>query len=560
MTTPARNPPFRAEHIGSLLRPEELVEKRYAVADGSASAESLVPIEQKAIREVVDLQQQCGIHSITNGEYSRHMFWGTFFETLNGMEEINLRESGYDNSIFRAYAPDVKSFMHDKTIPNSVTVATGKISHTGKSSFLPELEYLKSILPRDKWKDIKLTLTSPSWYHFRYGPGKAYVKGVYANDEEYFADVAQAYRTELNILYDAGLRNAQVDDPNLAYFCSDAMLAGWRDDKQNFQTAEQQLHAYLRFYNRCFQRPADLHLGVHLCRGNYIGSRSFSAGAYDAIAETLFARLDVATFYLEYDTPRAGGFEPLRHLPRDKSVVLGVVTSKFPELETQADMVERIHKAADFVAAGSGQSREEALDRLSVSPQVCLVPSAVEVSMADVSCSVASHRMRRATRSGTRTCARSCCWSGASPMRSGPASREDSTWVSAVCGKWRSVSLCLCFYARCFTALRLYSDGAFGGPFPLRKATAKAAPLKTGQTVSTPRLQWASTATQVSCIRSPQISKDARRRLGSLTRLWRIAFLTFRRLTWKLRMERGHKVCERRDCEFESARGYPFER
>ena len=104
MSSP-RNPPFRAEHIGSLLRPDELVQHRYAVADGTATQESLKPVEQKAIQEVIKLQQDCGIHSLTNGEYSRHMFWGTFFETLNGMEEINLRSSGYDQSIFRSYAP-----------------------------------------------------------------------------------------------------------------------------------------------------------------------------------------------------------------------------------------------------------------------------------------------------------------------------------------------------------------------------------------------------------------------------------------------------------------------
>jgi methionine synthase II (cobalamin-independent) len=163
MSSP-HNPPFRAEHIGSLLRPDELVQKRYAVASKSATPDSLVPIEQKAIKQVVQLQQECGIHSLTNGEYSRHQFWGTFFETLNGMEEINMREGGYDQGVFRAYAPDVKSFMHAKTIPNQVTLATGKISHTGRSSFLPEFEYLKNIVPEAQWGDIKLTLTSPSWY------------------------------------------------------------------------------------------------------------------------------------------------------------------------------------------------------------------------------------------------------------------------------------------------------------------------------------------------------------------------------------------------------------
>jgi methionine synthase II (cobalamin-independent) len=272
-------------------------------------------------------------------------------------------------SIFRQYAPDVKSFMHAKTVPNSVTVATGKISHTGTSSFLPEFEYLKSLVPKEQWGDIKLTLTSPSWYHFRYGPNKAYNKGVYANDEEYFADVAKAYQTELKILYDAGLRNAQVDDPNLAYFCSDAMLQGWKEDKENFQTADEQFAAYLHFYNKCFERPSDFHLGIHLCRGNYVGSKHFSEGAYDAIAKTMFEDLNVSTFYLEYDTARAGGFEPLKFLPKDKNVVLGVVTSKFPELEKKEDMIARVHLAADYVAEGSGCTREEALERLSVSPQ-----------------------------------------------------------------------------------------------------------------------------------------------------------------------------------------------
>ncbi|KAK5131327.1 hypothetical protein LTR08_000993 [Meristemomyces frigidus] len=369
MSAAPRAPPFRAEHIGSLLRPDELVKKRYAVADKTATADDLVPVEQKAIREIVKLQQDCGIHSITNGEYSRHQFWGTFFETLNGMEEINMREGGYDQSIFRAYAPDVKSFMHAKTIPNSVTMATGKISHTGTSSFLPEFEYLKTVVPKENWKDVKLTLTSPSWYHFRYGPNKAYVKGVYNSDDEYFADIAKAYQTELKILYDAGLRNAQVDDPNLAYFCSEAMLEGWKADKENIQTADEQLDAYLRFYNDCFKRPDDFHLGIHLCRGNYVGSKHFSEGAYDNIAAKLFKNLNVSTYYLEYDNPRSGGFEPLKHLPLDKNVVLGVVTSKFPELEDQQEMVDRVYKAADYVAEGSKQSREDALQRLSVSPQ-----------------------------------------------------------------------------------------------------------------------------------------------------------------------------------------------
>jgi methionine synthase II (cobalamin-independent) len=222
-------------------------------------------------------------------------------------------------------------------------------------------------------------------YHFRYGPKKAYTKGTYANDDEYFADVAKAYQTELKILYDAGLRNAQVDDPNLACksrklqavatdlliiadFCSEAMLEGWKNDPENFHTADEQFDAYMKFYNACFERPSDFHLGIHLCRGNYLGSKHFSEGAYDRIASKLFNNLNVSTYYLEYDTPRAGGFEPLKDLPKNKNVVVGVVTSKFPELENQKEMVDRVYKAADFIAQGGGD-RKAALQRLSVSPQ-----------------------------------------------------------------------------------------------------------------------------------------------------------------------------------------------
>jgi methionine synthase II (cobalamin-independent) len=147
------------------------------------------------------------------------------------------------------------------------------------------------------------------------------------------------------------------------------MLEGWKNDKENFQTADEQLDAYIKFYNKCVERPADFHMGIHLCRGNYMGSKHFSEGAYDRIATKLFNDLNVSTYYLEYDTPRAGGFEPLKFLPKDKNVVLGVVTSKFAEMEDQKEMVDRVYKAADYVAEGSGQTREEALQRLSVSPQ-----------------------------------------------------------------------------------------------------------------------------------------------------------------------------------------------
>jgi len=190
-----------------------------------------------------------------------------------------------------------------------------------------------------------------------------------------------------------------------ADFCSEAMLKGWKEDEKNTLSSDEQFAVYLKFYNECFkvgnaasfwfvtllivvvstsahlvQRPDDMHLGIHLCRGNYMGSRHFSEGAYDRIASDMFTKLNADTFYLEYDTPRAGGFEPLKELPKGKNVVLGVVTSKFAELEDVDEMVKRIHEAADRLAEGrEGCTREEALKQLSVSPQ-CGFASHAEVS------------------------------------------------------------------------------------------------------------------------------------------------------------------------------------
>ncbi|KAF2153885.1 UROD/MetE-like protein [Myriangium duriaei CBS 260.36] len=359
------NPPFKAEHLGSLLRPQKLLDKRHAIYEKNESKDDLPQLEDESIQHVVKIQRECGFHAPSDGEYRRHMFWGTFFPSLEGMKEI----FNPDIDLFRPYAPDMAAFLEKGHQPAESVLCTGKIKHTGKSSYIDQFEYMKTLLPKEEWGNIKLTLAAPNWYHFRYKEGKAYPADVYSSDKEYFADLAKAYQTELEILYKAGLRNAQVDDPNLAYFCDEKMLQGWKEDKANKQSADDQLDAYIAFYNECFKRPADMHLGIHLCRGNFVNSRHFSEGAYDRIAKKLFQDLQVPTYYLEYDTPRAGGFEPLKYLPKDKNVVLGVVTSKFPKLEDKKEMINRINKAAEFVAEGAGQSREEALKRLAVSPQ-----------------------------------------------------------------------------------------------------------------------------------------------------------------------------------------------
>ena len=145
------------------------------------------------------------------------------------------------------------------------------------------------------------------------------------------------------------------------------MLSGFQKDNQD---ADALLDSYIKLYNGCLRdRPADLHVGVHLCRGNFVGSRHFSEGGYDRIASKLFRDLNVDTYYLEYDTPRAGGFGPLKHLPRGKNVILGLVSSKFPEMEEREELKKKVYQAAELIAEGTGESKEEALARLGVSPQ-----------------------------------------------------------------------------------------------------------------------------------------------------------------------------------------------
>jgi methionine synthase II (cobalamin-independent) len=156
----------------------------------------------------------------------------------------------------------------------------------------------------------------------------------------------------------------------LADFCSQKFRDGWAQDKDNIGTVDDLLDAYIKLYNDSIsKRPADMHVGVHLCRGNFIGGRHFAEGAYDIIAQKLFTELAVNTFYLEYDTERAGGFEPLSFLPKHKNVVIGAISTKVRDLEDKEEIKRRIHAAADFVAEGSKQSRDEALQRLCLSPQ-----------------------------------------------------------------------------------------------------------------------------------------------------------------------------------------------
>ena len=204
-----RSPPFRAEHLGSLKRPQSLLDARYKEHKPSSE---LAPLEDQAIKDIVKTQLDLGFCGISDGEYRRHMFWGTFWPSLEGMNEI--QNPPLDT--FRTYVPDIAAFLESGHQPGESVYCVGKIKHTGESTYVSQVEYVKTLLPKERWGDIKLTLAAPNWYHLRYVEGKAYPKDVYDNDKQYFADVAKAYQVELDILYKAGLRHVQFDDPNLA--------------------------------------------------------------------------------------------------------------------------------------------------------------------------------------------------------------------------------------------------------------------------------------------------------------------------------------------------------
>ncbi|KAF7337770.1 putative 5-methyltetrahydropteroyltriglutamate-homocysteine methyltransferase [Mycena sanguinolenta] len=365
-------PPFRAEHMGSLLRPEPLLAARQAIRQGQTPEQAgLPPLEKSSVASVVTLQRDLGFRAVTSGEYNRTRFWGHMWDEFDGTTALQEAEA----SMFRLYHPDVVSLIEKdrQVMPGDSVIAGGKLGWTegkGGRSNLHELKLIQAAVPEERWSDIKLTLITPAWFHMRYKQNKAWKEGVYASDAEYFKDVAKVYQAELDVLYKAGLRNVQFDDPGLAYFCSQKFRQGWVEDADNIGTVDDLLDAYIALYNDCISKvPADMHTGVHLCRGNFIGGRHFAEGAYDIIAQKLFTELNVNTFYLEYDTERAGGFEPLKFMPKNKFVVVGVISTKLRELEDKEEMKARIYKAAEFVAEGTGQTKEEALKQIAVSPQ-----------------------------------------------------------------------------------------------------------------------------------------------------------------------------------------------
>jgi len=335
------DPPFRADHVGSFLRPPQLLSARADREAGKMSVAELGAVEDAAIREVVKFQESLGLQSITDGEYRRSVFYMGFYGGLGGVSAT------YDTSGQEWAFVDRQGHRLPLIIPTVERRLKWKAPiHAA------EFEFLRSLTTRTP----KMTIPSPTILHLR--SGREHIsRKAYPDLDLFWEDVIDAFRKELAALYRAGCRYVQIDETTLASLSdtsSWAYLARRGDDGRKLL-----LETYPAIMNAAFAgRPSELHLAMHICRGNNQSHWS-AEGGYDLVADTLFNKIAVDSYFLEYDTPRAGTFEPLRLVPKHKTVVLGLVSSKFPELEPAELLKMRIDEAAKYID----------LDQLSLSPQ-----------------------------------------------------------------------------------------------------------------------------------------------------------------------------------------------
>jgi 5-methyltetrahydropteroyltriglutamate--homocysteine methyltransferase len=337
MTDVRTVPPFRADHVGSLLRPRALLEAREKFARGEITAAEKRAVEDQAIVEVVKLQEDVGLYSVTDGEYRRTYFHIDFLEQLAGVETaIPVTVAKADGT--EELAPPVMRVID-------------KVRHV-KDIQLEDFRFLKGLTTRTP----KVTIPSPTMLHFRGGRAGISAAHYPELEPDFYEDVAEAYGAELRSLADAGATYVQMDDTNLAYLCDDKMREAARargDDPDELP------HRYAKFINRVVaKKPPGMTLAVHLCRGNFKSTWA-AQGGYEPVAEALLSEMDVDAYFLEYDDARSGDFRPLRFLPKGKVVVLGLVTTKLGVLERKDDLKRRIDEAARFVP----------LEQLALSPQ-----------------------------------------------------------------------------------------------------------------------------------------------------------------------------------------------
>lgn len=335
--------PFRADHVGSLLRPPELLHAREQHQQGTLSAEALRAIEDRAIRDVAKLQQDIGLQGITDGEYRRTIWHADFLRQFEG---VTVKEGVAEQGVARKFRSGEQEIERSPT-RFEITARLKRNAGIETKNF----KYLKSVTQRTP----KLCIPSPTILHMR-GGRAAIDKQAYADMDAFFADLARVYREEIQDLADAGCTYLQLDDPNMAYLCDQKLRQGVREIGED---PDRLPSTYAKLINDCIKdRPASMTVCMHICRGNFRSSWA-AEGGYDPVAEILFNEYKLDGFFLEYDSPRAGSFSPLRFVPKDKKIVLGLVTTKSGDMESADEIKRRIDEAARYVP----------LEQLALSPQ-----------------------------------------------------------------------------------------------------------------------------------------------------------------------------------------------
>ncbi len=337
------NPPFRADHVGSFLRPAYLLQAREQKAKGEITAAQLREVEDRAITEIVKFQADVGLQSITDGEFRRTYFHIDFLEQLGGVKTdipVTIRK------------PDGT----EELAPPVIRVID-KVRHA-KNIQLADFQYLQAQVKALGLPGLmpKVTIPSPTMLHFRGGRAGISKEAYPELDPVFYDEVAQAYADELQSLADAGCTYVQMDDTNMAYLCDEKMREAAR---QRGDDPNELPHRYASFINKVVdKKPKGMTLAMHLCRGNFKSTHA-AAGNYEPVAEALLSEMRLDAFFLEYDDDRSGDFRPLRYLSKGKTVVLGLVTTKFGQLESKDDLKRRIDEAAKYAP----------LEQLCLSPQ-----------------------------------------------------------------------------------------------------------------------------------------------------------------------------------------------
>jgi 5-methyltetrahydropteroyltriglutamate--homocysteine methyltransferase len=341
-------PPFRADHVGSLLRPQKLLKARDDFAEGRIDADELRGIEDEAISDVVKMQEDVCLQSATDGEFRRSSWHMDYIYELGGIEKVE------DNIKITFHNPEGDL----EFTPSGIHVAERvQLDHP---IFADAFKYLQSVTEKNT---PKLTIPSPSMVHYR-GGAAAIDRDVYPEVEEFWTDLSDAYADQVRAMAELGCTYLQFDDTSLAYLNDPAqreMMAERGEDAEHLH------EKYIRNLNRVLEnKPEGMAITTHMCRGNFRSSW-VAEGGYDFVAEALFGELNVDGFFLEYDDARSGGFEPLRFVPKGKMVVLGLVTTKRGDLESKDELKRRIEDASQYVD----------IDQICISPQ-CGFSSTVE--------------------------------------------------------------------------------------------------------------------------------------------------------------------------------------